>query len=291
MANERQFDRCCGKQIDHIAVRGLLDDEGKEVSSYVPSWLELRWKRQLFEKTQDGSIVDLGLRFACRFRQGNALEPRDFLQSVGVLEPRVMAWLQDHAPEGNGQPARPYISRDNRRLDAAARCFIPTHDPTVKAGMEGLILVEEFHYATLERLMTTNYTAESFADKERTVLKSDRFEKALYMGVDLTQREDGSVVPLGFVVAIPPRLHNEGNVVRVFQEGYLVYLYPEVFQNKEGLGPLAEAHAWATWQIPAALVGELEDAEEPKQLPASTESGKAIASDGTPSVTSPGGST
>lgn len=267
MANERQFDRCKGKEVDHLSVRGLKDDEGKEVSSYFPSWLELRWSRPRFN-----SLEDPGFRFALLLQNGDALRPSTFLGRLNgaTLPAQAMAWLKDHAPEGNGKPARPYIGRDGRRLNSAARCFLPRHDPTVIAGMNGLIMVEEFHFPTMERLMAAKFADKSFADKERRALTPREFERTLYVGVDISPREDGTLGPFGFVLIRAPHLRDEGEHVRVLRDGAVVYIYPEA------LATIAEVHAWASWELPAALV---DDEEETKLLPASTEGSKTLGSE------------
>ncbi len=281
MAKDRLFDGLCYGAVDHIAARDIKDNEGKEVASYIPSWLELRWAR-----SRAKSFDEPGLRFALRLQHGDVLRETTFLQRINApLPATTMAWFQDHAPEGDGKPARPYVGWDGRRLRAAARCFLPRHDPTVVAGMEGLIMVEEFHFPTMEELMSAKFTPKSFADKQRRSLNPKEFGGAHYIGVDIGPREDGTLGPLGFVLVRAPYLREEGENLRVVREGAVVYLYPEA------VATLAEAHTWATWEVPAAFVGQPDDEEEQKLLPASTESGKAITSDGTPSVTSPGGST
>lgn len=264
---KRLFDGLCSAAVDHIAARDLINEDGKEVASFVPSWLEIRYQR-----ARCRSFDEPGLRFALRLQNGDAFRTHDFLTRVGNLPPEIMGWLQDHAPASGDTPAKPYIGRDGRRLPAAARCYLPRHDPTVVAGMEGLILLEEFNFATMEQLLEAKYSAKSFTDATRKVLKPHQFERALYIGVKLTVREDGTVGPLGFVLALRPYLRDEGEHVRVVRDGALVYLYPEAVET------LAEAHNWAVWECPAAMV---HDDEETLALPAST---------GDPALTSGGGS-
>lgn len=292
MAKDRLFDNCFGITLDRGAVGGRIDNEGVPVERHFRSWFVVHWNSDGFALEKG----ELGIRVELVMQQESCdvVRPSVFRERVGKnVGNDVRAFIsegeswgkKDHLVSRKVKDGElPYYDRQGRRrYHLPFRFFIPKDDSSARLVMRERARVGTIDPQFMEELMGKPYTKKDFAE-DGSLLPIEH-EGLLYRGVDLGPREDGSTGPFGFIVGNDPDLRPEADRVIVDRMGGFTYL------NATEVSAILQVYWWAMWQIPAALVGEEPVKAETPLLPSSTEGGKATGSDGTPSVTSPGGST